>query len=156
MFLAGGSLTALIRIEEGSLLDIRLIAVGEINGKCLRIISRVKASGFFWPLSAWCGLPSRAEKLVQGLCRCISEHWVDDDFIACKIDLSNAFNEISGPTSQNFSDGFCLCYGQHPTLWHSVGTLSSEQGVQQWNPLGPILFSLVLHKLVRSIASDSE
>ena len=36
------------------------------------------------------------------------------------------------------------------------GTLGSEQGVQQGDPLGPLLFSLVLHKLVRFIASDSE
>ena len=48
MFLTGGSLTALIRNEEGSLLDICLIAVGEINRKCLCIISRVKESGVFF------------------------------------------------------------------------------------------------------------
>ncbi|KAL5509010.1 hypothetical protein EMCRGX_G004288 [Ephydatia muelleri] len=45
---------------------------------------------------------------------------------------------------------------EHPTLWHTMGTLRSEQGVQQGDPLGPLLFSLVLHKLVRSIAVDSE
>ena len=37
-----------------------------------------------------------------------------------------------------------------------MGTLGSEQGVQQGDPLGPLLFSLVLHKLVHSIALDSE
>ena len=48
------------------------------------------------------------------------------------------------------------CYGQHPTLWHSMGTVRLEHGVQQGDPLGPLLFSLVLHKLVQSIAVDSE
>ena len=37
-----------------------------------------------------------------------------------------------------------------------MGTLGSEQGIQQEDPLGPLLFSLVLHKLVGSIAPDSE
>ena len=37
-----------------------------------------------------------------------------------------------------------------------MGTLGSEQGVQHRDSLGPLLFSLVLHKLVCSIASDSE
>ena len=37
-----------------------------------------------------------------------------------------------------------------------MGTLGLEQGVQQGDPLGPLLFSLVRHKLVRSIATDSE
>ena len=37
-----------------------------------------------------------------------------------------------------------------------MGTLGSEQGVQQGDPLGPLLFSLVLHKLVHTFASDSE
>ena len=39
--------------------------------------------------------PAGAEKSVHGLRLCISEHWEDDDFVACKIDLRNAFNEIS-------------------------------------------------------------
>ena len=47
-------------------------------------------------------------------------------------------------------------HGQHPTLWHPMGVLSSEHGVQQEDPLGPLLFSLVLHKLIRTIIEDTE
>ena len=36
-----------------------------------------------------------AEKLVHSLRHCISEHWEDDYFVACKLDLRNAFNEVS-------------------------------------------------------------
>ena len=46
------------------------------------------------------------------------------------------------------------CYSQHPFLWHSMGTLTSEAGVQQGDPLGPFCFTLVLHHLVLIIAKD--
>ena len=108
--------------------------------------------------------PAGAEKLVHGLGCCISEHWEDDDFVACKIHLRNAFNEVSRHAlleecATHFPELFrwvFWCYGQHPTLWHSMSTLGSKQGVQQGDPLSPFVFSLVLHKLVQSIASDSE
>ena len=46
------------------------------------------------------------------------------------------------------------CYSQHPFLWHSMGTLTSEAGVQQGDPLGQFYFALVLHHLVLSTAKD--
>ena len=46
------------------------------------------------------------------------------------------------------------CYGQHPVLWHPLGIISSETGVQQGDPLGPLLFSLVIHRVVSAIASN--
>ena len=41
-------------------------------------------------------------------------------------------------------------------LFHPMGTVSSETGVQQGDPLGLLFFCLVLHKLVATIASDEE
>ena len=84
--------------------------------------------------------------------------------MTCKVDQRNAFNAVSRRAlleecAIHFTELFWWVfwwYGQHPTLWHSTGTLGSEQGVQQGDPLGPLLFSLVLHKLVQSIAADSE
>ena len=61
MYLAGGSLTALIKNEEGYPLDIQPIVVGEalrrLTGKCLCTMARVKASEFFgqFQLGVACG-----------------------------------------------------------------------------------------------------
>ena len=72
--------------------------------------------------------------------------------------MSNAFNQIS---RQAILDQ-CLmffpellpwvswCYCSHPFLWHPLRVVTSQSGVQQGDPLGPMLFALVLHKLVAS------
>ena len=125
---------------------------------------RAKASEFFDPHQLNVACPAGAEKLIHNFRRCPTDHWGDDDFVVCKIDLSNAFNEVSrNALLTKCATHFPLlfkwvywCYGQHPSLWHPMGTLGSKQGVQQVDPLGPFLFSLVLHKLVQSIAGAAE
>ena len=98
--------------------------------------------------------------MIHGVHSCVQAHSNDDDFVVLKIDLRNAFNLVSW---QSFLDectahfpevlSWALwCYGQHPVLWHS-GLSSSESGVQQGDPLGPLLFTLVLHRVAVAIAS---
>ena len=56
-----------------------------------------------------------------------------------------------------FPPSFCHgLAGAHPLLWHSLGQLSSEAGVQQGDPLGPLFFALVLHNVVSAIDEDDE
>ena len=83
-------------------------------------------------------------------------------FECMKVDMKNAFNLVS---CQSLLDQCALhfpfllrwtewSYSQHPFLWHSMGTLTSEAGVQQGDPLGPFYFALVLHHLILIIAKD--
>ena len=46
------------------------------------------------------------------------------------------------------------CYSARPVLRHSLGTLTSDVGVQQGDPLGPLLFALALHRFVSAISAS--
>ena len=105
-----------------------------------------------------------AEKVTHGLRICIEEHWSNDNFVAFKVDMKNAFNAVSRQAvveecatfSPEILPWVSWCYGSHPLLWHPLGQISSESGVQQGDPLGPLLFALVLHKLISSVDADDE
>ena len=58
-------------------------------------MARFKAPEFLGPFQLGVACRAGAEKLVHGLCWCISDHWEDDDCVACKVDLRNVFNEVS-------------------------------------------------------------
>ena len=154
-YLAGGSLTAIVKDRPDSSPDVRPIAVGEalrrLVGKCLCRVTKAKVADFFEPQVA---CPSGAEKVVHGLRNCMDEHWNTEDFVVFKVDMRNAFNLVSRQTVLDecsvhlpeLLPWASWCYGQHPILWHTMGTISSEAGVQQGDPLGPLLFCLVLQK----------
>lgn len=166
-FLAGGNLIALSKDKPGSSPDIRPITVGEtlrrLVGKCLCRITKMNASEFFSPLQLGVACPYGVEKIVHGLRMCVEEHGNENDFVVMKIDLRNAFNLVSRQAlleecREHFLELFqwaAWCYGDHPLLLSAMGALRSETGVQQGDPLGPLLFCLVLHKVVTAVTADS-
>ena len=143
--------------------DIRPIAVGEVLrrlvGKCLCLLSRQKAANFFQPFQNGVACPGGAEKIIHKVRQCVDNHWSDGNFALLKVDMTNAFNLVSRQTfleecSKHFPKLLpwsSWCYGRHPSLWHLMGILSSEVGVQQGDPLGPLLFSVALQKLISFI-----
>ena len=106
--------------------------------------------------------PFGTEKIAHGLRRCVEEHWNDTEFVVPKVDLKNAFNLVSHQAllievKNHFPELLpwaCWCYEQHPLLWHTMGHLQSESGVQQGDPLGPLFFDLVLNLLISVITKD--
>ena len=156
------------KIKEGCPPDVRPIAVGEtlrrLAGKCVCAILKEKVADFFHPLQYGVACQAGAEKVIHQVRDCIEEHWMDDNFVLFKVDMKNAFNLVSRQSILEECTTFypellpwvSYCYGSHPLLWHPLGKVTSECGVQQGDPLGPLLFSLALHKLVSSIDAGDE
>eukprot|EP00731_Ephydatia_muelleri_P034398 Em0058g4a len=168
-FLAGGTLIALTKLKDGSPPQIiRPIAVGEslrrLTGKCICALIKDKASDLFQPLQLGVACSTGSEKIIHGLRNSIEDHWMEEDFVVFKIDMQNAFNLVSRQAvldecATSFPEllpWVTWCYGTHPLLWHQLGHLSSETAVQQGDPLGPLLFSLVLQRLISSIDADDD
>ena len=167
-FVAGAGLIALNKIKEGCPRDVRPIAVGEtlrrLAGKCVCAILKDKFADFFHPLQYGVACRAGAEKVIHQVRECMEEHWMDEDFVCFKVDMKNAFNLVSRQTVLEECATFypellpwvSYCYGSHPLLCHPLGRITSECGVQQGDPLSPLLFSLALHKLVSTIDADDD
>ena len=83
-----------------------------------------------------------------------TRHLGDRGKVFVKLDLSNAFNALDRqallravheefPGLAPWAD---WCYSRPSTLFLGKQTVRSESGVQQGDPLGPLLFSLALQR----------
>jgi hypothetical protein len=156
----GTKLIALQKKEGG----IRPIAVGltlrRLVAKCASFHVRQFIGDKLAPLQLGFGTPLGCEAAVHAariyLANCPTDH------LLLKLDFSNAFNCLrrdkmlmavkdSVPELYNF---VFSAYGKPSHLFCGEYLLESAEGVQQGDPLGPLLFCLTIHTLVAQLRSE--
>ena len=155
-FLAGANLTALPKKDEG----IRPVVVGEVwrrlTAKCLCNVYKEQACSFFFPLQIGVGQTLGTEIGLETARQWFERNSNNPSTVVAKIDFSNAFNCVDRQAfleqCRHHFPGLSRwaewCYSHPSHLYFGSNTISSESGVQQGDPIGPLLFSLALQPLL--------
>ena len=106
------------------------------------------------------GVKGGAEALAHGARRFLDNMPADHLFI--KLDFSNAFNTLRRDSMRETIEQqipgllayFDSAYGQSTRLQYGDFTIESAEGIQQGDPLGPLLFCLTIHPLLSGIHSN--
>ena len=155
-YLAGASLLGMEKPGGG----IRPIAVGEVLrrlvAKCFCNIYEKEVSSYLWPKQIGVAAPLGAEVGSQTVRQWCKRNQTTAGKILFVADFKNAFNSIDReqflrqvrhqlPGLSRWAE---WCYGGPSKLFFDGTVISSEVGVQQGDPLGPLFFSFALQPLL--------
>lgn len=152
----------LIAIEKKSG-GIRPIAVGytlrRLAAKCANTFAQEQLSGHFSPLQLGVAISGGCEAAIHATRHFLSH--MSPDEVVVKLDFSNAFNSVRRDVMLNTVSGilpqvykFCWsAYSGDSVLQFGNRSVFSSEGVQQGDPIGPLLFCLTLHPLLSSLSS---
>ena len=136
--------------------DLRPIAVGEtlrrLVGKCLCAAVKEDALHHFAPLQLGVATPLGTEAIIHAVRQWLVRNTGSATKVLLKVDFENAFNVLDRPELlrqvrahlPGLAPWVEWCYGAHSRLLCDGAALTSESGVQQGDPLGPLLFALTL------------
>jgi len=161
-WLCGALLSALPK-KDGSA---RPIAVGEVirrlAAKTLCAAYQEQARGYLWPLQIGVAQPLGTEVGLQVARQWCQRHKGSPNMVFLKLDFSNAFNTVDREAflkevrskMPGLAPWVDYCYARPSKLLLGSQILSSESGVQQGDPLGPLLFALALQPVLQELAND--
>jgi hypothetical protein len=143
---------------------VRPIAIGytlrRLAAKCANTYALSMLEDRLLPVQVGVGVRGGCEGAVHATRRFLTN--MTDDRVLVKLDFRNAFNSIRRDVMLKTVAAelpglfrFCLLsYGQPSTLKFGGSLIQSEEGVQQGDPLGPLLFCLTVQPLLESLGSE--
>ena len=159
-YLCGASLLALKKKDDG----IRPIAVGEILlrlvAKCLCRLSSQKAASLLVPLQVGVGIPGGCEVVSHALNGLVAS--VGDTTSLAILEVKNAFNTLHRSSylrqvAEQFPELLRwaeFCYSQPSWLKFGNSLVLSACGVQQGDPLAPLLFAITIHPIIVALKNQ--
>ena len=145
---------------------VRPIAIGcalrRLVSKCACAAVREELGSLLSPIQLGFGVPRGIEAAVHAAREYLSS--LESGSLMFKLDFRNAFNTVRRDKMLQavlekvpsvFPLAHCA-YSTHSYLYygHKGVIIMSAEGVQQGDPLGPMLFCLAIHDLVSSISSE--
>ena len=158
--LFGGNLIALKKKAGG----IRPIAVGytwrRIAAKCAAFTASARLCQVLGPRQLGVGIPGGCEAAVHATRRFLDS--LPSDHVIAKLDFSNAFNSIRRDAMLDSVARlvpeiyrFChISYSSTTSLKIGNRSVDSQEGAQQGDPLGPLLFCITINPMLSSLKSD--
>lgn len=117
----------------------------------------------FFPAQIGVAVPGGAEAAVHAVRAWTTQHTQASSKVLVKLDFANAFNSVSrqqvlaSARSQfpSLSRWVHWCYGEASYLQFGGSVLQSAGGVQQGDPLGPLLFAAAVQPLATQLQQSS-